>query len=560
MHPNTRLYGLSVALLVTACGESAQRPDAGGSDAAVVVEGGPRGPDAEPGADLTPRADAAPTSDANPVGPDAAGSADAAEAPSTIPRAVRVARATRIPACDLHVDARAVAPADGSALAPYATIAAAVAAAAPGATICVAEGVYPESIVAGTLPFSLAGGFRAGSEFRERDSARYVSRAQGSGRGSFVSIVDEGPRGAQLLGVDGFEITGYAQAILRDVYYSQQVSITNNYLHDNRCDRPDQAGAAFSLSNVSGTIAGNVIARNTCARGGGGALFDGTDENSVALVSNWVDENVGDEPDTSHGGGWYLFGHQLSVVGNLFTGNRVTGWGGGLYVGAFTAGGEHTAAALSWNVYRDNRAGNMGGGFFCDDGAQCTSAHELYADNCGGNILVDCGPDDADATIAAFDHMTNVRAKTPDCSAPGSGVIMNKSNPAADLYTITNSIFWGNAPGADLSVACATGCAAATFTVRYSAVQRRHAQDGFRVTFGDGILDGVDPLFAGQDDLHLRSTRGRWTTGGVVTDAVDSPLLGAADPRAPVVDQPVRAGARAELGVYGNSAEASLTR
>ena len=193
-------------------------------------------------------------------------------------------------------------------------------------------------------------------------------------------------------------------------------------------------------------------------------------------------------------------------------------------------------------------------------GARCSSAHELYADNCGGNILVDCGPDDADATIAAFDHMTNVRAKTPDCSAPGAGVIMNKSNPAADLYTITNSIFWGNAPGADLSVACATGCAAATFTVRYSAVQRRHAQDGFTVTFGDGILDGVDPLFAREDDLHLRSTRGRLTAAGVVTDAVDSPLLGAADPRAPVTEQPVRAGARAELGVYGNSAEASLTR
>jgi hypothetical protein len=239
-----------VALLVTACGESASRPDAGGADAAAVADGGLRGVDAVPGADLAARGDGSPASDASPVvdagGPDAGDPTDAAEAPSTIPHAVRVARATRVPACDLHVDARAAAPADGSARAPYATIASAVAAAAPGATICVAEGVYPESIEAGTLPFSLAGGFRSGSEFRERDSARYVSRAQGSGRGSFVSIVDEGPRGAQLLGVDGFEITGYAQAILRDVYYSQQVSITNNDIHDNRCDRPDQAGAAFS--------------------------------------------------------------------------------------------------------------------------------------------------------------------------------------------------------------------------------------------------------------------------------------------------------------------------
>ena len=73
----------------------------------------------------------------------------------------------------------------------------------------------------------------------------------------------------------------------------------------------------------------------------------------------------------------------------------MTQWGGGLYVGAFTPGNQLTTATLSWNVYRGNRAGTRGGGFFCDDGANCTSEHEVYDGNCGGNILLDGGSEGA---------------------------------------------------------------------------------------------------------------------------------------------------------------------
>ena len=83
----------------------------------------------------------------------------------------------------------------------------------------------------------------------------------------------------------------------------------------------------------------------------------------------------------------------LRITGNLFTRNTVTQWGGGLYIGAWPEGKQFTTANLNWNVYRDNRAGNAGGGMFCDDGATCNSYHEVYDRNCGGNIFLDGGSD-----------------------------------------------------------------------------------------------------------------------------------------------------------------------
>ena len=124
----------------------------------------------------------------------------------------------------------------------------------------------------------------------------------------------------------------------------------------------------------------------------------------------------------------------------------MTQWGGGLYVGADMSSGQSTTANLNWNVYRDNRAGNGGGGMFCDDGATCLSYHEVYDKNCGSNILLDSGPSPA-TTTARFDHLTNVGALDVDCKTPGAGVRIDNVD-AADVYSFVNAIFWGNAPGA----------------------------------------------------------------------------------------------------------------
>lgn len=481
--------------------------------------------------------------------------------PGDVPRAVTVARTTKIPACTVFVDAAAAAPGKGTVAKPYKTLATAVAAAKAGAVICVAEGVYAETLTPGTKPLTLAGGFQSGQAFAVRDSANFVSRAEGSG-GSFLRIEDPGPTGDQLTAIDGFEITGYSQAIVRDYFLSQRFAITNNFIHDNSCSEPGLNGAGFALDNVSGTIKGNVFLRNACGRGGAGALGDSTNENSVVIAGNLVVDNAGTEPESSHGGGFYLFTNKLKITGNEFVGNEVIGWGAGLFVGAFTGGGQFTTAKLSWNVYRDNRAGIAGGGLFCDDSAKCVSDHEIYDRNCGGNIYLDGGPDGSGPTVAKFDHLTNAGALAVDCESPGAGVQIDKNNEAPDRYSFTNAIFWGNAPKRDFATGCGADCGAVSIMVDYSMVQTKYADGGIAITFGPGIVKPKNPLFVDQKngDFHLKSVFGHWTPDGIVRDTKSSPALAKGDPDGSTADNPKRAGKRSELGAYGNSEEASYVK
>jgi hypothetical protein len=479
-------------------------------------------------------------------------------AAANVPRAVTVARTTAIPACTRFVDTAFTGVSNGTAQKPHKTIAGAIVAAGPGAVICVAQGVYPERLTPGTKPLTLAGGFQRNRNFTVRNSALYVSRAQGNGTGSFVRIEDPGPSGNQLTAIDGFEITGYSQAIYRDIFVSQRFDITNNNIHDNVCASAGLAGAGFALNNVSGAIRGNVFARNRCGRGGAGFLNDSTNSNTVVVARNRVVENVGDEPGISHGGALYLFNNRLTILANSFVDNRVTGWGAGLYVGAFAGGGQNTFAALSWNLYRENRAGIAGGGFFCDDSAKCFSNHEIYDSNCGGNIYVDSGP----GTTVRFDHLTNYRARTVGCGAAGVGVQIDKGDASTESHSFTNSIFFGNAPDRDFAVSCPTPCSGLSINVSWSIVDRQFLNNGGTVTFGAGVLTPRNPLFvnAAAGNFHLKSRFGHWTPAGYVTDAVSSPALAKGNPASPVTQQPPRAGNRTELGAYGNSVEASYVQ
>jgi hypothetical protein len=415
-----------------------------------------------------------------------------------------VARTTAIPTCTVFADAASAAAGDGSVKNPHMTIAAAIESAKPGAVICVAEGVYGEQIKPGEKHFSLAGGFQRGKDFKVRDSAAYVSRAQGNGGGSFVAFKDVAPAGDdKLVVIDGFEITGYSQAIMREFWESQRFDLTNNFIHGNTCADESLAGASFALNNVSGTIRGNVIQKNSCGRGGGGFLNDSTNKNTVIFDGNIVDGNAGTEPGASHGGGLYFFGNTLRITNNLITNNTVTQWGGGLYVGAFTDGNQPTTATLTGNVYRGNRAGNSGGGFFCDDGATCNASNEVYAGNCGGNILVDGGG--PGRTTMRLDQITSAGALDVGCQEPGIGFFVNTYEASApDSYAITNAIFWNNAEGRDLVTSCSSGCQKIQVNISSSMVQTKYAEDGVKIGFGQGNIAPADPLFVAPEKGDFR--------------------------------------------------------
>lgn len=464
---------------------------------------------------------------------------------------VPLARATEVPACTVFVDAATARDGKGSIERPFRTIAAAIAAAAPGAVICVAEGTYAEALRPGAKPFVLAGGFKSGSRFDVRDSAVHVSRAKGAGGGSFVRIEDPGPKGDERVAIDGFEITGYSQAIVRDHWESQRFDLTNNHIHGNTCTDQTLAGAGFALVNVTGTIGGNTIRRNSCGRGGAGFLNDPLNENRVLIEGNLIEGNAGTEPDSAHGGGLYLFGNTLEIKGNTFLENRVTQWGGGLYIGAYRPGNQPTTATLTGNVYRGNRAGNSGGGFFCDDGATCHASGEVYAGNCGGNVLVDGGPEGSGPTVARFDHVTNVFALDPSCAEPSIGVLIaNYETYAPDSHTFTNAIFWGNAPGADFAVSCGSGCDRIEVVVNHSMVDTRYEDASVRISFGEGNIASADPLFVSpqEEDYRLRpgspaAGKGAFAMAGAPLGAVPAaPASAAPAPDAPGLAAPAPAG------------------
>jgi hypothetical protein len=442
-----------------------------------------------------------------------AGSVHGGDGAASATAPVSVARATEMPACTLFVDARAAAAGVGTPEKPFAAIGAAVEAAAPGAVICVAEGIYEESISPGEKPFTLAGGFKSGAGFQVRDSSLHVSTAKGNG-GSFIRIVDPGPKGDALTAIDGFEITGYSQAILRDHWESQRFAITNNHIHGNTCADQTLAGAGFALVNVSGSIRGNVIRNNSCGRGGAGFLNDTLNQNTVAIDGNRIEGNSGTEPDSAHGGGLYLFGNTLAITGNLFLGNSVTQWGAGLYIGAYRPGNQPTTATMSGNVYRGNKAGNSGGGFFCDDGATCIASHELYEKNCGGNILLDGGSDGSGPTVSRFEHITNVGALDASCSGPGIGVLIdNHQTFAPDDHSFTNAIFWGNAPGQDFATACGSGCDQVRITVDRSLVDQSYGDGSLKIAFGPGNIAPADPMFVAPGDGDYQLKPGSPATG-----------------------------------------------
>lgn len=448
---------------------------------------------------------------------------------------------------------------DGTSKKPYNTIQEAIAAAIGGGehTVKVAQGEYNENIIIDTVNVHLLGGFEGGTSadyaagtggiFDQQDPVSHITQIRGTGTSAVVAMLDSG---SSVL--DGFNITGgtgFADewtALGGGVYVSGgSPRLSRNTIEDNdtRHAGLDDRGGGIAAEDSSVQMIGNVVRNNFAGRGGGIAV----DGDNVVIQSNTVSGNtaVGD-----HGGGLYLSGKSAIISRNLFQGNEVGrslgyGWGGGVVIL-----GEETSAVLSNNRFSENYASSAGGGVFVDDGANVMLDHELIVDNqCeergGAGVYVDGAWDEIGSTCT-ISHCTIADNRcVSGCAVGGSGLLVEYHS----VVSVGDSIFWGNGDD-DFHVD-----ETSQLTVTYTNSEETFA--------GTGNLSS-NPFFANAAnvDYHLQSTSGRWdpTSGGTGTWVVDlnqSPCIDKGNPASEFENEPLPNGARINMGLYGNTAEAS---
>lgn len=92
-----------------------------------------------------------------------------------------------------------------------------------------------------------------------------------------------------------------------------------------------------------------------------------------------------------------------------------------------------------------------------------------------------------------------------------------------------------------------------TYSCLYNTVKSDNLSD-----YGTGCI-AKDPCFAdaASGDFHLKSAAGRWNGATWVKDTVTSPCIDAGETSAAYANEPTPNGNRANMGAYGNTAEAS---
>jgi len=463
-----------------------------------------------------------------------------------------------VQAADLHVDLNnETGVEDGSASRPYTSLSAAVAAAASGDRVFVAQGTYPGPIIVREKTLELFGGYEGGP------AAGYIAGSSGdfseAGREVHSTTLQGDPTNAVLLLVDtgtsvveGFTIRGGGGA-REDAFRTQgggvyvrggSPTIARNLIEDNNGRNPamESFGGGIYTGDSDCRIIGNMIRNNRSERGGGIAVGGG----SVIIRDNTIEGNVG---EGDHGGGIYAFSPDILIEGNLIKGNEIGrslgyGWGGGLIL--FNPGASGT---IRGNVIHHNYSPGAGSGVFIDEGATAIMenclvyANETNPDAGAGAVYVDPGPDDIGSRIT-IRHCTIAGHRTPEPTLGGNALFVSPYCSAI----VENSILWDN----DGSSVFADPLG--TVAVSWSTTEDEVA--------GTGNVQS-DPLFAddGAGDYHLRSAAGRWSPGTRtwILDEATSPAIDGGNPDSPFLLEPLGNGSRANQGAYGNTPEASRT-
>jgi len=428
----------------------------------------------------------------------------------------------------------------------FATIQAALDAAAAGDVIIARPGTYIENIdflgkavtlrsEAGPEATILDGG-QAGSvaSFRNGEDAASVIKGFTITNGTGTDIAGRPTGGGIVCGpASSPTITG--NIIKNNTCYDgggignfdhSSPTITDNVIEDNTC----RYGGAINNDNASApVISGNVMTGNVAPTYGGAIrCADGSD----ALIENNIIDN--NSAHAGRGGGIYNYKSSPVIRGNRISNNLSEKCGGGIYCKVsdplieyntingntctYDYGGgiqvsTDSDPTITGNIIYGNSAYFGGAGINVSKRSKPVIANNIITRNvtglAGGGIscLLDAAPTITNNTITGN-------------SAGGGGGISCYNNATP---TVVNSIFWNNDAPAGPEILVGMAATPSVLTISYSLVEGGQASvrvdGGCTLVWGAGMIDAA-PRFidSASGDYHIY---------------IDSPCRDAADSLAP---------------------------
>ncbi|MES2587908.1 MAG: T9SS type A sorting domain-containing protein [Bacteroidota bacterium] len=445
---------------------------------------------------------------------------------------------------------------DGSSSKPFNSIIEAVNFAISGDTIKVATGSYsPISI--SEKKIHLLGGFLGGSianydatisgDFNSRDFESNLTTIQGDGTQSCIYFSIEQQEISGNATISGFEIKGGERGITLFGEYSgflSNVIIEDNHFQSNGTMNTGQLGGAIGFEGINIIIRRNLFNNNFAGRGGAISRTAGSPENFL-ITENVIDNNQGVD---DHAGAVYLNGSGTFSFNKVRNNSAAIGfnygWGGGLMLFNYDT---TKLMVVANNIFYNNVAPSRGGAIFVDEAAKVLIDHNLIYGNSnlnaegGAAIYVDSDFDNNPSVVEI--RSCTIANNTPGLAEGGALYVQ------ASIVKVENCIFWGNS--ADDFHLSQDGQNAASLEVNYTLSTENFS--------GTGNISS-DPLFvvAQGHDFHLQSTFGHYfDSEDFIFDNQNSPAIDAGNPNSDFSNEPQENGNRINLGVYGNTAEAS---
>ncbi len=299
------------------------------------------------------------------------------------------------------------------------------------------------------------------------------------------------------------------------------------------------SGGGIAASNGSSPdVENNTLDSNVAQSGSGGGIYTAGAGSSPTIRNDTISNNTA----AANGGGIYTEGTPVIAGNQIFSNTAQAGNGGGMH-----CTGSVSALDINHNLIRANTATGGGGGGICLDATRANIVNNTITGN----------------TATRVNHQGGL----------GGGVYVTNFisfiNPS--IAVISNSILWGDTgfKGAELGVDTFTF--RSTLTVAYSDVQGGQSAVfvgvGCTLNWYPGNID-LDPLFVSSTDFHEQSEGGHFAalfglpaTNPLawVYDTQHSPSIDAGD-GSPFSNELAPNGHRINMGVYGNTNEASKSR